>query len=336
MRSLWFLLVLTLSLFGGTTVKIATYNVENLFDLHYCGTEYSEYIPHTIWKHNNKTYRAKLKNIAKVIVDINPDIIGLTEIESDIALKDLQNEISRQGLYFRYRAIANKKQTSVKNAILSKYPIRKQEISISQNRSTRNILEAKIIIEGKPLYIYVNHWKAKSGPESKRIVYAKALKNQLAKLPKNSDYILMGDFNAHYQEHKTFIKKRKHNDTKGMTGINHILQTIDNKGDLYTRKSLKDKGNYNLWMEVPSDERWSHKYKGNKEALDHIIISPSLLIQKQSYYILDSFESFKAPYLFTKSKNKLYRWQRSRTRPLHHTGKGYSDHLPIYAEFYIN
>ena len=89
-------------------------------------------------------------------------------------------------------------------------------------------------------------------------------------------------------------------------------------------------------MEVPSHDRWTHIYKGKKEALDHIIISPALLKQKQSYYILDSFKSFKAPYLFTKSKKKLYRWQRSRSRPLHHIGKGYSDHLPIYAKFYIN
>jgi len=317
-------------------VKISTYNVENLFDLKYNGTEYKEYIPNTIWKWNKKTYRAKLKNVAKVIVDINPDIIGLTEIESDIALKDLQKELSRQGLYYRYRAIANKKQTSVRNAILSKYPLRKQEIYISRSRGTRNILEAKIIIEGKPLYVYVNHWKAKSGPESKRIIYAKALKQRLDSLPKNANYILMGDFNAHYEEHKTFIKKRKHNDTKGITGINHILKTVDSNNELYTKNTLQEEGNYNLWMEVPDEERWSHIYKSKKEALDHIIISASLLNKNKNHYVLDSFESFKAPYLFTKSGKKLYRWQRSRSRPLHHTGKGYSDHLPISAKFYID
>jgi len=334
-RNLWFLLVLTLTLFGGTTVKIATYNVENLFDLHYNGTEYKEYIPNTIWKWNKKTYRAKLKNISKVIIDLNPDIISLTEIESDLALQDLQKELSRQGLYFRFRSIASKKQTSVRNAILSKYPIRSKELYISRSRGTRNILEAKVIIGGKPLYIYVNHWKSKSGPESKRIIYAKVLKQRLDSLPKNTDYILMGDFNAHYEELKTFIKKRKHNDTKGITGINHILKTIDSNNELFTRQSLKPEGNYNLWMEVPEKDRWSHIYKGKKEALDHIIISPSLLNTNKNYYILDSFESFKAPYLFTKSGKKLYRWQRSRSRPLHHTKKGYSDHLPISANFFI-
>lgn len=317
-------------------MKIAVYNVENLFDLNYNGTEYSEYIPNTVWKWNTKTYRAKIKNIAKVIVDISPDLISLTEIESDVALRDLQKEISRQGLYYRYRAIADKKQTSVRNAILSKYPIRKKEIVISQSRATRNILEAAVFIEGKPLYVYVNHWKAKSGPESKRIRYAKALKKRLDELPANSNYLLTGDFNAHYEEHKSFIKKRKHNDTKGITGINHILKTIDGKGELYTRRSLSKEGNYNLWMELPKEERWSHMYKSNKEALDHIIISPSLLKPTQSHYVDGSFNSFKAPYLFTPSQKNFYRWQRSRSRPLHHTGKGYSDHLPIFAKFYID
>ena len=317
-------------------MKIATYNVENLFDLKYVGSEYNEYIPNTIWQWNAKTYRQKIKNIARVVVDLNPDIISLTEIESDRALRDLQKEISRQGLYFRYRAIADKKQTSVKTALLSKYPLRKKEIAISQSLRTRNILEAAVIIEAKPLYIYVNHWKAKSGPESKRILYAKALKRRLDQLPSNSNYILTGDFNAHYEEHKTFIKKRKHNDTKGITGINHILKTIDRHGNLYTKQNLDQKGNYNLWMELPKSKRWSHIFRGKKEALDHIIISASLANKNKSHYVEGSFDSFRRDYLFTKSKKKLYRWQRSRSRPLHHTGKGYSDHLPILAEFYID
>lgn len=335
MRNLWFLLLMTLSLYGGTLVKIASYNVENLFDLRYDGTEYSEYIPNTIWKWNEKTYRKKIQNLSKVILDIRPDIIALTEIESDIALKDLQKALAQKGLHLRYRAISDKKNSSVKSALLSKYPILKKEIAVSQSRAFRNILEARLVIEGKPLYVFVNHWKSKSGPESKRIPYAKVLKKRLDQLPPNSDYLLCGDFNAHYEEHKSFIKKRKHNDTNGITGINHILKTIDKNAELYTRETLQKDGNYNLWMELPKKERWTHIYRGQKEALDHIIISPSLSDTKNSHYIDGSFKSFTPDYIFTKNKKKLYRWQRSRSRPLQHTGKGYSDHLPIVAEFYI-
>jgi predicted extracellular nuclease len=333
-RGLWFLLLLSLSLSGGTTVKIASYNVENLFDLNYNGTEYSEYIPNTVWRWDAKTYRKKLINLTKVIKDINPDIIALTEIESDLALKDLQAMLTRQGVYFKYRAIADKKNTSVRVAILSRYPLQTRELVVSQSRAYRNILEAKVIIEDKPLYIFVNHWKSKSGPESKRIPYAKTLMKRLEQLPENSDYILAGDFNEHYEEHKSFIKKRKHNDTEGITGINHILKTIDEKGELYTQEKVDKEGSYNLWMELPAKERWTHIFRGQKEALDHIIISPSLADTKESHYIEGSFKAFAPDYLL--HKKKPYRWQRSRSRPLHHTGKGYSDHLPIVAEFYID
>lgn len=333
MRNLWFLLFLQLCLFGGTSVKIASYNVENLFDLRYDGTEYSEYIPDTIWQWNAKTYRKKIQNISKVISELKPDIISLTEIESDAALKELQKALSQKGLYFKYRAIADRKNTSVRVALLSRYPIQTKEIAVSQSRSFRNILEAKIIIEGKPLYLFVNHWKSKSGPESKRIAYAKALKKRLDELPKNSDYVLAGDFNTDYEEHKRFVKNRKHNDTHGITGINHILKTIDTEGSLYTKESLCKEGNYNLWMELPKSKRWTHIFRGKKEALDHIIISPSLADAKESHYVEGSFGSFAPAYLF--KRKELFRWQRSRTKPLHHTGQGYSDHLPIFAEFYI-
>lgn len=317
-------------------MKVASYNVENLFDLKFNGTEYSEYIPNTIWKWNRENFTKKIKNLSKVIVDINPDVIALTEIESDMALKALQKELSRQGLYFRYRAIADKKRTSVKSAVLSKYSLIKKEVVVSHSRGTRNILEVQLHINSKPIYLFVNHWKAKSGPESKRIIYAKALKKRLDQLPRNAHYILAGDFNEDYEEHKRFIKKRKHNDTNGITGINHILQTIDADENLYTKATLEQKGNYNLWMEVEKSERWTHIFRGKKEALDHLIISSSLVNQNSSHYIFGSFKSFKRDYLFTKGKKKkLYRWQRSRSRPLHHIGKGYSDHLPIVASFYI-
>ena len=335
MRKLWLILCLSLSLLGETQVKIATYNVENLFDLNYDGSEYSEYIPNTHWQWNAKTYRAKLKNLAKVLSDINADIVALTEIESDIALRDLQKELNRQGVYYPHRAIADRKRSSVKNALLSKYPLQSKELVVSRDFKTRNILEATINIHGTQLKVFVNHWKSKAGPESERIAYAKVLKKRLDELPKGSFFVLCGDFNSHYAEHQTFVKKRKHNNTEGITGINHILGTIDNNGQLYTRTSLKADGLYNLWMELGEKERWSHIYRGKKEALDHIILSPTLLQNKEMTYVEGSFKAFKADYLFSKNKKYLYRWQRSRTKPPFHVGKGYSDHLPLTAELLI-
>lgn len=316
-------------------MRIATYNVENLFDLNRSGNEYAEYIPNTPWKWNAKNYRIKLKNIARVIADIRPDVIGLEEIESAQALRDLQIALKRAGWYMPYRAIADGKDTTVKTALLSRFPLKiKREIRISGGKHYRDILEVKLVAYGAPLYLFVNHWKSKSGPESRRIVSAKALKKRLDALG-NVPYVLIGDFNSDYDEKHLFLRKRKFNDTDGITGINDVLKTmVDEKGVPYAQlKNCRDCA-YNLWYELPGLQRWSHNFYGQKEALDHIIISPALADGKGWEYKRGSFKRFHPDYLFTK-KGALYRWQRSRTYPKHHIGKGFSDHLPLYADFDI-
>ena len=312
-------------------MKIASYNVENLFDLTYSGHEYEEYVPNTPWQWNTVNYRKKIKNISQVIVDMAPDIIAIQEIESLRALKDLRAQIQRDGLYLPYYAISSAKSTSIKVAILSKYPLHSQELRVTASYRYRNILETKVQLGNEKLYIFVNHWKAKSGPESKRILSAKVLKNRLTRLG-DVNYVLLGDFNSDYKENETFARKRKLNDTHGITGINHILKTtLHNEPVTYDSLKKCSDCAYNLWYELPKERRWSHKYRGRGEGLDSIIISPRLADAKGVEYRPKSFNKFDAPYLL--KKGKVYRWQRSRNYPKHHLGKGYSDHLPIYATF---
>lgn len=335
MRFLWLLLI-TLTLWGGTEVKIATYNVENLFDTNDDGNEYEEYIPNTSWGWNDAMYRIKLRNTAQVIHDIGADIIGLEEIESEIALKDLKAELNRQGLYYPYYAFSRSKNTTVSVALLSRYPIQSiMNHPVSASREFRDIMEAKVTIEGKSLRIFVNHWKSKSGPESMRIQSARVLANRLNLLSSNEPFIILGDLNSHYEEYRTFIRNRRHNDTNGITGINHVLKTIDADENPITYASLKTCSGclYNLWYDLSENERWSHQYKQGNEALDNIIISPALADGKGIEYVQGSMQRFTAPYLF--QKGKIYRWQQSRKYPKRHLGEGYSDHLPICAVFKI-
>jgi len=329
-----FLLAFILSLLGGVEVKIATYNVENLFDMHYDGTEYEEYIPNGDWGWTTEMYRTKLINTATVIRGIGADIIGLQEIESESALKDLKAELNRQGLYYTYYAFAKTRNSAVNVALLSRYPIQSAlKHPVNYSGKYRDILEAKITIEGKLLRVFVNHWKSKSGPESERITCAKRLLQRLKELPENEPYILVGDFNSHYEEHKTFLKSRKHNNTDGITGINHILGTVDEEGNPITYKALKNTQGvrYNLWYELDKEKRWSHQFRGHGEGLDNIIISPALADGIGIEYIEGSFDRYSPDYLF--AKGKVYRWQQSRRYPKHHLGEGYSDHIPIYARF---
>ncbi len=305
--------------------KVATYNVENLFDLNKKGYKYKEYKPFgkSLW--NNKNYKIKLQNIAKVIKEIDADIIALQEIHSLDALKDLRLELKKNGLYYQYYKITDKKPTAIHVAFLSKFPfVYTKELKVTSSYKYRNILEAKLNIDGKNLYLFANHWKAKSGPESMRITSAKILRNRVADIGYEKNIILLGDFNSDYEEYIKFKRKRRHNDTNGKTGINHVLRTI----------KQGDKSFFNLWYDAEEKDRYSYIYRGKKEALDNILISQSLLKKDGISYIKSSIKNLDRKYLF--KKKNIYRWQVSHARVPKHKGKGYSDHLPVMAKFKIN
>jgi len=334
MKIVVFLLLFLSILQGDRIVKIATYNVENLFDLQRSGHEYKEYIPNSYSKWNKKNYAIKLKNISRVIKEIDADIIGLQEIESLQALKDLRYQLKRDGLYYQYYKIANYKQTTIKVAILSKIPfVYTHEIAVKSSYKYRNILEAKFKINNKELFVLVNHWKSKAGPESMRIVSAKKVIKRVKEIGVEKNIILLGDFNSHYEEYILFKRKRKHNDTDGITGINHILRT-KNHTEISTKNNLKEGEFYNLWYDIDINKRYSYIYRGKKEALDNILISPSLLCNDGIHYKTSSIHSYQVKYLF--NGKSINRWKMSRKKPRVHKGKGYSDHLAVIAEFVVN
>ncbi|RUM69738.1 MAG: hypothetical protein DSZ07_04095 [Sulfurovum sp.] len=309
--------------------KVASYNVENLFDMQYSGHEYQEYIPH---KHgwNQKNFSKKLLNVSEVICEVNADIIGLQEVENQNVLDKLQKSLHGVGCSYKYSAISHKKYSAIQVALLSKFPIKsKKEINVNRGFRYRNILEVKYIFNGTPLYIYVNHWTSKHSKESRRIRSARELKKRLLSLPKESEYILLGDFNSDYNEYQHMEKK--HNDTFGKTGINHILKTI-NSDEHFIRPSFFKKNafeHYNLWLELANYKRWSHNFYGNKQGLDAIILPFTLFDGKGIDYIANSFYVLKKDYLFHK-KGYIFRWE---YKHKHHQGRGYSDHLPIVASF---
>ncbi len=333
MRYLLLILLLSVILLAKQMITIASYNVENLFDLKRSGYEYKEYVPNTKSRWNLRNYNIKLKHIARVIKDLNPDIIALQEIESYKAFMDLRHQLARDGLYFPYSAFAYKKDTVIKVGLFSKYKIvLKKEFVVNYSYRYRNILEVKININNKFLYIFVNHWKSKFGKESERIKSAKVLYKEIKQLGFNKHIIAIGDFNSNYNEYQTITKRNNNTNTK--TGINNILKTIFTQTSaIKAKKYLCNGCLYNLWYDVPMDERYSYIYRHKFNTIDNIIIDKKLLTDKNFHYISNTMESFKRKYLF--KNNHIYRWQMSRGRPHIHLGKGYSDHLPIEAKFLI-
>ena len=324
------LLLLPLFLFS-KPFKVASYNVQNLFDAKIQGTEYDEFIP---GKHNwsQRMVDIKIDHTAEVICELDADILALQEIENSAIFEALQKRLKRVGCAYRYGAISHKKGSSIQVALLSRFPIKKsKDLEVSVAPRVRNILEVEVEVQGKSLTLFVNHWKSKGrkGYESKRIKYAKQLKERIEKMPVAKEYIILGDLNSNYNAHLT-LKKRL-DDADGVTGIGQILKTIQND-TLLDKSDIKKatKGfHYNTWQELPYKKRWSHKFYGNKSTLDHILLPPSLFDGKNIDYVNHSFSVFKSATLFTK-KGYIRSWQIKSGK---HTGKGYSDHLPVYAYF---
>jgi len=313
--------------------RVASYNVENLFDLNNDGTEYPEYIPGSKYSWNEKVAAKKYSNISKVLADIDADIIALQEIENNIALYELIKLLKRKGSEYPFWAIADNKKSAVKCALISKFRLN-DSAEIRSAHMGRSILKVTIDISGNELVIYSNHWPSKKSSERSRLIYAKALKADIKKLPLGTEYIITGDFNSDYNEFITFEKNRKLNDTAGKTGINHILKTTTGSKSVDLKMIESSECTnclYNLWLEIEPLSRWSYIYKKKKSSLDNMIIPFLLLDNKSIDYVKGSFGKYVPDYVFR--GKKIFRWQR--TNKGSHIGKGFSDHLPVFADFKI-
>ena len=317
---IFYFLFFTLSL-NAIEFKVASYNVENLFDLNNDGTEYKEYKPYTrYW--NKKALNTKLNNITRVIKDIDADIISLQEIESKKALSLLLKKLKK----YKHSYFLKNKNSAIGLAILSKFPIIKnQRIKINNfNKHSRPILKSTISINNHKLIVYTNHWKSKRSAESTRIPYAQSLIKDINKLNKDDDYIILGDLNSNYDEYLTFKNDRRLNDTQGITGINQVLNTSINE-NLIKKSDIINEFNihYNLWNELDINDRFSNKYMSNNNTPDNMIVGNSLFNSTNISYVNNSFKVFKKPYLYNK---RIKRWNMKKQN-------GFSDHLPIYAMF---
>ncbi|MEW6080063.1 MAG: endonuclease/exonuclease/phosphatase family protein [Thermodesulfobacteriota bacterium] len=318
---------------GAETIKIATYNVGNLFDAVDDGNEYPEYDPAGPYGWNRDMADTKAANIARVLTALKADIVCLQEVESRRALDLLLNHLQDNGIPYPYSAIADQNKTAVKCAVISSRPIIDRQ-ELSPGKGMRSILQVTARCGQRPLVLFINHWKSKQGPESLRLAYARALRNAVDRLGPGTDYIIAGDFNANYDEFVTLPVEPSLNDTGGVTGINHVLGTIVNNC-LVTETDLNPAATgrrYNLWLELSPDRRWSYLYFDRKNTPDSLILPRALYDGNGIDYVDNSFDKFDPGFLFDGRQN-IYRWQRTDRGRGKHLGRGYSDHLPVFALF---
>ena len=329
------LIIFIFSIFlNAQNIKVASYNVENFFDLNYDKTEYEEFIPNSKSLWNKRNFDIKLSNILKVLDELDADIVALQEIENENLIKLLKQKLPK----YQYYSFVKYPNSAVGLGFLSKIEIKNSSaINVKfTNAVYRPILETTFKLGSVEFKIFNNHWPSKRASENYRVKYAKALNDRLLELPNDYDYILLGDFNSDYNEFETFKNNIKLNQTSGVTGINHILNTTINEKfvTLDDIESYKKRVHYNLWLELDSFNRFSTKFKNQNNTPDNIIVPFALFDGKKLSYVPKSFDVFKPKYLF--ENNQTNRWEISNNgREKIHKGKGFSDHLPIFAKFSI-
>jgi predicted extracellular nuclease len=99
MRLMW-LVALVATMLYPKAFKVASYNVENLFDSTDNGTEYEAYRP---GRHNwtPRMVEIKLDRVAEVICDLDADVVALQEIENQAIFSRLKQRLARVGCPYR-------------------------------------------------------------------------------------------------------------------------------------------------------------------------------------------------------------------------------------------
>jgi len=311
---------------GTTTVRVVSYNVENAFDDHVDGTEYSDYGPSSNY-YADRLWKVKIDHIHEVLQAADkPQIVGLVEVEDERMATMVLDAVRDLG--YRDMAITTGG-SATQCVLLSSFPIQ-SVVSLPTTSGVRDILVASVHVGGALLHVLVNHWKAKDSreTESLRIKSAKVARAEVDRLLKQdpaADIVLMGDFNSTEDEHRA---------TGKTTGINDVLRTT---GDSTSMTAQTSRYLYDPWFEMPVSQRGSEVYGSSWESLDHIIMSPGLFDRTGLSYDVGSFDAFRAPFLLSyqraaDGRQVPNRWQESGN---HHGSDGYSDHLPIMAEFTV-
>lgn len=319
--------------------RVVSYNVENLFDCRHdtLKNDY-EFLPDGMRHWNYTKYRKKLDAIARVITAVGgwapPAIVALCEVENDSVLRDLtQRSVLREAGY-RYVMTNSPDQRGIDVALLYQRGVFKllsyQSIPITNPngkkkfRPTRDILHVSgLLLNKDTLDVFVAHLPSRSGgakeSEPYRLFAARQLKTAVDSIyihRHHPQILIMGDFND-YPDNKS------------------VEEVMAAKAPPQDKNSLQPQSFYHLLARKAATRKHfgSYKYQGEWGLLDHIIVSGTLLQPTSSLYANeDKANVFSRPFLLTKDKRYGGK-QPFRTFYGMKYQAGYSDHLPVWAEF---
>ena len=291
------------------------YNVENLFDtINSANTNDSEFLPDSEKKWNTYRYNYKLNQLAKVfssiIRDENNDqmldIIGLCEVENKLVIEDLLKEQIFKNHNYTIIHQESPDSRGIDCALLfnNQFQLLQYDFIIvdnpDANRSTRDIVYAKLKFKSEVINVFVNHWPSRWGGQEEtnhqRVFVAQVLKDYINLNTSEDEYtLIMGDFN----------------DYPSNESLSEVL-VKDDFINLMSTDLVFGRGSYN--------------YKGDWNWLDQIIFSKNFANSNMQLLSGGSFQ--KDFMLYTNDKGEVYP---SRSFGGKKWFGGFSDHLPVFC-----
>ena len=282
-----------------SSLRIVSYNVENLFDTKHdtLKNDYS-FLPDGMHHWTYRRYQTKIDRIAQVLVNIagweSIPLVGLCEVENARCLRNLCYRLRR--FHYKYVHYESPDERGVDVALL--YDSTKIQV-----------------LDSQPLKIDLN------GDPTRDILYVSILYQQLDTIHLMLCHLpsqLGGATNTEWkrQQAKALIQSQ----------IDSILllqpsAKIVIMGDMNTVPQDDLNGMCNMMIPIQKLGQGTHKYQGIWTCLDQFYISPSLLTQ--------STATIFSPQWLLEEDTKYLDHKPRRTYVGYQYHDGYSDHLPI-------
>lgn len=319
--------------------RVVSYNVENLFDCRHdtLKNDY-EFLPDAVRHWNYTKYKMKLDNIARTITAAGgwtpPALVALCEVENDSVLRDLTRRSVLREAGYRYVTTNSPDQRGIDVALLYQRDrfklISYQGISIpyisgkKKFRPTRDILHVcGMLLNHDTLDVFVVHLPSRSGGAKESEPYRLHAARQL-KATADSIYL--------HRHHPQILIMGDFNDYPDNASVSKIVSA---KAPPQDKNSLQPQRFYHLLARKATTQKnfGSYKYQGEWGLLDHIIVSGTLLQPDTDFCTSESkADIFRPSFLLTDDK-KYGGVQPFRTYYGMKYQGGYSDHLPVWADF---
>lgn len=319
--------------------RLVTYNVENLFDTcHNEGFDDRDFLPESERQWTGTRYWAKQGKLVRVLSAIGgdrpADMVALCEVESDSVVRDLCEYTRLKRLGYRYLVTSSRDNRGLDVALLYQperfRPHSWHQITVEPpkgySRYTRDILAVSgEIMTGDTLDVFVCHSPSRRGnnPSAERyrmkvMTRLRQLSDSICHVRRHPYVVITGDFNDEYPGNS--LKKAlsvcpvpKHE----AGSVPHELYILSHH------------------LRAEGDITGTYKYAGRWNQLDNVVVSGTFFSLDSSFRARrNSCRIFAPGFLLVRDKSDGG-FRPNRTYLGNFYSGGFSDHLPLYTDFYF-